>query len=177
MSTWIAFLRAINVGGRAYPMAELRSVLTEAGYDGVETHIQTGNVRLTTSMRSRTRLEAALEALLEADRGFPVRVVAVTPEELTQVAAEARDLAEASPAAYGQYVSLLKEAPDATVAAALEGLSRDGERVVVRGRAVYLLYDIPYHLAKTSNAAVEKVVGVATNRNVKVIHALAEKWG
>ena len=27
------------------------------------------------------------------------------------------------------------------------------------------------------NAAVEKVVGVATNRNVKVIHALAEKWG
>ena len=48
---------------------------------------------------------------------------------------------------------------------------------MVRGRAVHLLYDIPYHLAKTSNAAVEKLVGVATNRNVKVIHALAEKWG
>ncbi len=155
MSTWIAFLRAVNVGGRAYPMAELRAVLTAAGYEDVETHIQTGNIRLTTPVRSRARLESALEELFEADRGFSVGVVAVTPKELGQVAAEARELAEASPAAYGQYVSLLKVTPDAKAAAAMEALSRDGERVVVRGRAVHLLYDIPYHLAKTSNATVE----------------------
>ena len=177
MSTWIVFLRAVNVGGRRYPMAELRAVLTQAGYEAVETHIQTGNVRLRTPVRSRAKLESALEALFEADRGFSVGVVAVTPKELSQVSAEARDLAEAGPAAYGQYVSLLKEAPDAEVAATMEAMSREGERVVVRGRAVHLLHDIPYHLAKTSNALVEKVIGVGTNRSAKVIHALAEKWG
>lgn len=177
MSTWIAFLRAINIGQRKYPMAELRAALTAAGYGDVETHIQTGNVRLTTPVRSRPRLEAALEAVLEADRGFTVATIAMTPAELAQVARDAAELAEAGPAAYGQYVSLLKDTPSAAAATAMEALSRDGERVVVRGRAVHILLDIPYHLAKTSNAKVEKAIGVATNRNARVIHALADKWG
>ena len=34
-----------------------------------------------------------------------------------------------------------------------------------------------YHEAKLTNAAVEKQLGVATNRNLTVIRALAEKWG
>jgi len=39
-----------------------------------------------------------------------------------------------------------------------------------------LLLDIPYGTAKVSNAAIEKILGPATNRNLKVITALAEKW-
>lgn len=177
MSTWIVFLRAVNVGGRAYPMAELRAVLTEAGYGDVETHIQTGNVRLTSPVRSRAKLETALEVLFEADRGFSVATVALTPGELTRVAADATVLAEASPAAYGHYVSLVKATPAAADAKRVEALSRDGERIYVRGRAVHLLLDIPYGTAKVSNAAIEKILGPATNRNLKVITALAEKWG
>jgi hypothetical protein len=42
---------------------------------------------------------------------------------------------------------------------------------------VHLLYDIPYHRARNSNAQVEKLLGPATNRNAKVIRAIAEKWG
>ena len=177
MSTWIVFLRAVNVGARKYPMAELRDLLTQQEYGDVETHIQTGNVRLTSPLRSRATIEAALEALFEADRGFPVVTMAFTPRELTQVAHDATGLAEASPPAYGQYVSLLKVAPSAADGKRLEALSREGERVLVRHRAVHFLFDVPYHAAKISNAAIEKVLGPATNRNVKVIHALAEKWG
>ena len=47
----------------------------------------------------------------------------------------------------------------------------------MRGRAAHLLYDIPYGEAKNSTAQVEKLLGPATNRNAKVIRALAEKWG
>ncbi|MDV3221123.1 DUF1697 domain-containing protein [Intrasporangium sp.] len=176
MSTWFVFLRAINIGARRFPMAELRAVLAEAGYGGVETHIQTGNVRLTASHRSRTRLEAALEELLEKDRGFPVATIALTPRELTQVAADATAIVEAGPAAYGQYVSLLKATPSAADVERVEALSREGERILVRGRAVHFCYDVPYHAAKVSNAAIEKILGPATNRNVTVITALAEKW-
>lgn len=176
MSTWIVFLRAVNVGGRSYPMADLRAVLTEAGYADVETHIQTGNVRLTSPVRARAKLETALEDLFEADRGFPVATVALTPAELTRVAADAAVLAEASPAAYGHYVSLVKGTPGAADAKRVEALSRDGERVYLRGRAVHLLLDIPYGTAKVSNAAIEKILGPATNRNLKVVTALAEKW-
>ena len=55
MPTFIAFLRAVNVGKRKYPMAELRDALTAAGFEEVETHIQTGNVLFRTSLRSRPR--------------------------------------------------------------------------------------------------------------------------
>ena len=177
MSTWIVFLRAVNVGGRRYPMAELRAALAKAGYGDVETSIQTGNVRLTSPARSRAKLVGALEELFEADRGFSVATVALTPAELTQVAADATLLGEASPAAYGQYVSLVKGTPSAPEAKRVEELSRNGERIFLRGRAVHFLLDIPYGTAKVSNAAIEKILGPATNRNLKVITALAEKWG
>ena len=41
----IVLLRGINVGGRRkVPMAELRDALSDAGFDSVRTHIQSGNV-------------------------------------------------------------------------------------------------------------------------------------
>lgn len=111
MATWIVFLRAVNVGKRKYPMAQLRQVLTDAGYGEVETHIQTGNVRLTSPLRSRAKLERELDALLSADRGFTVAVVALTPAELREVAADIEALSDADPPSGGHYVSLLRDAP------------------------------------------------------------------
>lgn len=158
-------------------MAELRAALAAAGYSGVETHIQTGNVLLESPRRSRAVLEAEVERVLEADRGFVVASIALNRKELRAMAVDVEELAAQWPAGFGHYVSVLKDAPGAEAVAALEALSRDGERVVVRGRAVHLLYDVPYHEAKTSNSAVERIAGVATNRNAKVVRALAVKWG
>ena len=128
MPTFVAFLRAVNVGKRKYPMAELRAALDAAGYEEVETHIQTGNVLLTTPVRSRAKVEKALEELYAGT-------------------------------------------------SQIEDHGHPDETVVVRGRAVHLLYAKPYHEAKVSNVQVEKALGIATNRNAKVIRALAEKWG
>jgi uncharacterized protein (DUF1697 family) len=174
--SYVAFLRAVNVGKRKYPMAELRSALEAAGFVDCETHIQTGNVLLTSPLRSRAKLEDRLEKLFADDRGFDVATVVLTPAELRQVVADADELAEQHPAGHGHYVSLLKDKPKAADVARLEGHGNADETVVVRGRAVHLLYDKPYHEAKMSNASVEKVLGVATNRNAKVLRAIAEKW-
>jgi uncharacterized protein (DUF1697 family) len=177
MPTWIAFLRAVNVGKRKYPMQELRAALEAAGFEDVETHIQTGNVRFTTPIRSRAKVEAAVERIIEADRGFDVTVVALTPAELVELAADVETIAAEHSPGHGHYVSLLKEPPTSSGAHAIENHGHPDETAVVRGRAVHLLYDKPYHEAKVSNAAVEKAVGVATNRNAKVIRALGTKWG
>ena len=177
MPRYVAFLRAVNVGKRKYPMAELRAVLGAAGYEEVETHIQTGNVLLTTPVRSRARLEKVLEELFEQDRGFVVHTIVLTPQELTQVAADAEDIAARHDAGHGHYVSLLKETPTPAGTSRIEDHGHPDETVVVRGRAVHLLYAKPYHEAKVSNVQVEKALGIATNRNAKVIRALAEKWG
>jgi uncharacterized protein (DUF1697 family) len=176
MPTHLAFLRAVNVGKRQYPMAELRAALEAAGYQDVATHIQTGNVRLTSSVTSREEVESALEAVFEADRGFTVTVIVFSPEELVQVARDADEVAAALPAATGHYVSLLKHPPTDEGIAALRGQSFDGETAVVRGRAVHLLYAKPYNEAKLSGAAVEKALGPATARNLTVVRALVAKW-
>jgi uncharacterized protein (DUF1697 family) len=45
MTTWIAFFRGINVGGRnILPMKELQALLSEIGCVDVVTYIQSGNV-------------------------------------------------------------------------------------------------------------------------------------
>lgn len=177
MATYLAFLRAVNVGARKFPMAELRSLLEEAGYGAVETHIQTGNIRLESTHRSAPRLAEELEALFEADRGFEVPTVVLTPTELVQIAADADDVTRERQPEFGHYVELLRTAPDAEATRIIEDQHYAGQRAVVRGRAVHLLFDIPYHEAKGPNAAVKKAMGVSTNRNVKVIRKLAEKWG
>jgi uncharacterized protein (DUF1697 family) len=175
--TWIAFQRAVNVGGRKYPMAELRAVLADAGYTDVETHIQTGNIKLGSPVRSQTKVETELEALFAADRGFAVDTIAFRPTELVSIARDADVVLGGQPAEFGHYVELLRAEPSAADRAVIEGQDFPGQRAVVRGRAVHLLYDIPYHEAKGPNAAVRKALGVSTNRNVKVIRVLAEKWG
>lgn len=177
MPTHIGFLRAVNVGKRQYPSADLRNALVGAGYDDVETHIQTGNIKIGSPMRSRAKVEAALEALFLADRGFEVVTIVFSPAELTRLAEDADEIAAVHPFEHGHYLSLLKQPPTGAVVAALEGLSGNGETLVVRDRAVHLLHDIPYGEAKTSNAQVEKLAGPATNRNAKVIRTLAGKWG
>ncbi len=74
------------------------------------------------------------------------------------------------------YVSLLKQAPTAAGTETIESAGREGERAVVRDRALHLLIGENYRDATLENAAVEKALGIATNRNVSVIRAIAEKW-
>jgi uncharacterized protein (DUF1697 family) len=177
MPVFVAFLRAVNVGKRKYPMAELRAALTEAGFEEVETHIQTGNVLFRTSLRSRAKVVAALEKAMLEDRGFEVPVVLLTPQELTTTYDEAVRLADGRDLK-GHYLSLLVDAPAKKGSDALEARSDDGEEIRVGERAVHLmLTSKAFHEAKTGNAEVEKHLGVATTRNLTVVSKLAEKWG
>lgn len=178
MPTWIALQRAVNVGARKYPMAELRTVLTGAGYTDVATHIQSGNIRLGTPLRSAARLEAALEKLFLADRGFEVPTIVMTPAELAGVSDQADEvIAEYGAPEFAHYVEIMRAPPSDDDRALIEGTGYSGQRAVVRGRAVHLLFDIAFHEAKAPPAEVKRAYGVSTNRNVKVIRTLAQKWG
>lgn len=176
MPVWIGFLRAVNVGKRQVRMSSLRELLDAQGYEDVETHIQSGNVRVRTRMRSRERVVTALEAAMLADRGFEVPVVLLSAAELAQVVADADAVrAELGDPAWRQYVELLAAPPDAAAAALIEQ-GVPGARAVVRGRAVHLLYDVAFGEAKPPRAAVSRAFGVSTNRNLTVLRTLSEKW-
>jgi uncharacterized protein (DUF1697 family) len=175
MPTYIAFLRAVNVGKRMFAKADIVRACEDAGCSDVETYINTGNVRVTTPLRSRAQVEAALEKAFEAAAGFDVPTIVFTPKELSAVAADADALASSHEGLL--YVSLLKAKPAAAAVKKLDGAGKEGERAEVRGRAAHLLLGQDYHSAKLDNAVVEKHLGVATNRNVRVVRTLAEKWG
>jgi len=174
MPTYIAFLRAINIGQRKFAKDVIVAACEAAGCTDVETYINTGNVRITTPLRSRAKVEAALEDAFSAKAGFEVPTIVLTPTELTAIAAYVEQLGKGHDGRH--YVSLLKDSPSGAAVKKLEGAGKEGERAVVEGRAVHLLLGKDYHSAKLSNAVVEKHLGVATNRNVNVIRALAEKW-
>ena len=175
MATYVGFLRAINLGAtRKFPKAAIVTATQAAGFTGVETHINTGNVRFDTTMRSRARIEAALEAAYLESQGFEVPTIVFSAAELGELVEELDRLGEGHGGRH--YVSLLKETPTAAKARELEARSTDDERVVVSGRAVHLLVGESYLGATTSNAAVERLLGVATNRNATVIRAVRQKW-
>ena len=85
MTTFIALLRAINVGGTGkLPMADLRSMCVAAGFAEVETYIASGNVVFTSSAKSASA-KAVLESRLRAYAGKPVGVAIRTATELSAI--------------------------------------------------------------------------------------------
>jgi uncharacterized protein (DUF1697 family) len=173
VATYIAFLRAINLGAkRKFPKGAIVAAVEATGFTDVATYINTGNVRFDTTLRSRARIEAALEKGFEAAAGFEVPTIVFTQQELRKIAEEAATFGHGGK----HYVSLLKEAPSAASIKRLEDSITTDEVARVGGRAVHLLLGENYHEARLTNAAVERHLGVATNRNLTVIKALAEKW-
>jgi uncharacterized protein (DUF1697 family) len=180
MPTYVAFLRAVNLGAtRKFPKDAIRAAVESTGARDVETYINTGNVRLTTGLRSTTKVASVLEAAFAADRGFEVPTVVLTPAELVAIAADADELAAAHDRLGMQYVSLLERAPTPEEVREIESVELEGERLVVRGRGAHLLMDErdSYHTARLSNDYVEKRLGVSTNRNARVVRELATRWG
>lgn len=177
MPSYIAFLRAINLGAtRKFPMSDVRAATEAAGGTGVLTHINSGNVRLESRQRSAAAVQRSLETAYEADRGFAVPTIVLTPEELVEVARVGRDLEDEFGPVGSHYVSLYDAAPSVDRAAAAEARSVEGERVVVRGRAAYALLEGNIHTSKVLVSKEFKALGTGTARTLSVLETLATKW-
>jgi uncharacterized protein (DUF1697 family) len=177
MPTYVAFLRAINLGAnRKFAKDDIRRVVESIGFTDVETHINTGNVRFTTPMRSRAKIEKALEDAFAADRGFDVPTMVFTTAEVADIAGEAAALSAERPGLERHYVYLLKEELSPDVVARVEELATDAGGMVVRGRVAHALLGPGYQAGMVDPLGAAKLLGVATNRNVNVITAIAAKW-
>jgi uncharacterized protein (DUF1697 family) len=177
MPTYIAFLRAVNVGGRFAKMADLRAGLAHQGLGEVESYIQSGNLRFTSSLASATEVELALETSLEELCGFTVSTIIRTPVQLGVLASYGASLAAPWEGEVRRYVTFLKDKPDDDFAALMNDWDVAGERAHVNGREIFLWFAHPSHMAKLSNARIERGGVVATTRDWKVISALGEMWG
>ena len=87
MTTWIALLRAVNVGGTGkLPMADLRALCERIGFINTQTYIASGNVVFESS-HDADRIKNLLEAALMDHAGKPVGVVVRSAIEMSAVLA------------------------------------------------------------------------------------------
>ena len=85
MTNYVAFLRAVNVGGTGkLPMHDLRKMCIELGLAHVQTHIASGNV-VFSSDKSMRVVKTALEKKLRTYAGKPVEVFVRTSSELRMI--------------------------------------------------------------------------------------------
>jgi uncharacterized protein (DUF1697 family) len=104
----MALLRGINVGGKnPLSMADLRAVLEDAGYEAVQTYIQSGNVLFQTEA-PRQGLEESVQALLAEQLGCSAVVVVRSHRQLSSVVGSAPDGFGADPATHLSDVVFLK---------------------------------------------------------------------
>jgi uncharacterized protein (DUF1697 family) len=88
--TWIAFLRAVNVGGRKVEMARLRELLgAEPGLRRVRSYIASGNVFFDSDLGAggaddRAALTATIEQRLQEEFGFEVPTMLRTLDEVRE---------------------------------------------------------------------------------------------
>jgi uncharacterized protein (DUF1697 family) len=178
MPVYVAFLRAVNVGGRVVKMEAMRRALASDGFEDVETYIQTGNVRLRSSMRSAARVESALEDSLTAFAGFSVAAMVRTPAQLAALEAEADGIPALLSPPGRRYIAVAKGPIGKAGRTALESYDATEERARVLAGAVLLEYGQAFRQAKLAGARLEKMAGQPlTARNLEVIRAMSEKWG
>src|SRR5688572_9361209 len=83
MTTWLALLRAVNVGGKnKVPMAGLRAALEAAGFERVRTYIQSGNIIFDTPEQDRDKVSRQISDLIEKEFGVTSPAVIVRRDEL-----------------------------------------------------------------------------------------------
>jgi uncharacterized protein (DUF1697 family) len=86
MTTYLALLRGINVGGNnMIKMAELKICLEKAGLQDVKTYIQSGNVLFKSDKNDAQALSQLVEKAIEAQWQIPVRVVVYTKDRWVKV--------------------------------------------------------------------------------------------
>lgn len=177
MPRYVAFLRAINVGGRVVKMDELRAIFEAMNFRQVETFIASGNVIFETKAEAGVTLAAKIEARLLKALGYKVATFVRTDGEVAAIAGR-KPFAEAA----------METAPTFCVGLLGAPLGADGERRLmnlrsadddfrVAGSEVYWLGQKKQSESTFSNAVLEKALGVkATFRGMSTMQKLAAKY-
>ena len=164
MTTYIALLRAVNVGGTGkLPMSELKSMCEQAGFGNARTYIASGNVVFDSAMAA-SKVKAALEALLEQYAGKRVEVMVRTGPEMAAVLA-ANPFPDAAP--NRTVVIFLDAAPPLDALDKIAG--RKQEELRLGTREIY----VHYGAGMADSTLKIPAAGKGTGRNINTVARLA----
>ncbi|MGD0503565.1 MAG: DUF1697 domain-containing protein [Steroidobacteraceae bacterium] len=165
MATYVALLRAVNVGGTGkLPMADLKSLCTELGFAKVETYIASGNVVFDTDLTAGT-VHALLEKRLLAYAGKAIST-------FVRTAAQMRAILEKNPFKDKEprltYAFFLHDKPRRD--ALNDARGQAAEELRLGSREIYIYYPAGMGQSKLQVPAAK----LGTARNLKTVAKLAE---
>lgn len=169
MGRMVALLRAVNVGGRKLPMAELRALCAELGWADVATYIQSGNVVFTAPGRPAA-LEKVLEEAIGREFGIDVPVIVRTAAEWAHYP-PANPFPKAAEDEPNRLMLLLAKAMPAQGAEeVIQARAVAGERVRRVGDALWFHYPEGAGTSKLTPSMIDRAIGSpATARNYNTV--------
>ena len=167
----IVLLRGINVSGKnKVPMAELRSALTTAGFEGVATYIQSGNIAVDTELDHDT-LAASIGELLAKHFDVSVPVVCIAQADIEALETNVPFPDGADPATHLIYFP--KGEVDVDGVAGMDHDRYVDDTITATPNAVYVGYGNGQSKTKLTLANLEKAAGTPlTDRNLKSVAKL-----
>jgi uncharacterized protein (DUF1697 family) len=181
LTTHIALLRAVNVGGRKLIMSELRTWLEGLGFQDVRTLLQSGNLVFHSKEAADRKLTAKLEAEAEKTFGFDIDFLVRTAAEWDAVIAANPypQAAENDPARL--VVMALNGVPSPDAVEALRAWIPGRETLQAHGRELYIVYPDGQGESKLVITVIERKLGLrgtARNWNTTLkLAALAREIG
>ena len=169
-----AFLRGINVSGqKIIKMKELAKALSDSGYEGVKTYIQSGNVIFESQNKSTAALADDISKVIKKSFGHDVEVIVITQNELGKVINKApfkkKDLDKKL------YVTFIREKPDSEKTKLIKSLSNPIETFILNGSTLYTIRDPKLSFDKTVLGTIDKKLKMTvTTRNWNVVNKVFE---
>jgi len=178
MPKYIAFLRAINVGGHTVKMNHLRRLFEAMGHSKIETFIASGNVIFDSPSKSPQTLEKKIAGHLHASLSYEVATFIRTPSELAAIA-QYKPFSEAdlSAAGHALYIGFLADKPGEAAKKKLLSFATEFYDFHVNGREVYWLCRKKFSESEFSGKQLEKTLGMPTTlRNSTTVKKIVAKY-
>jgi uncharacterized protein (DUF1697 family) len=176
MPHYVAFLRAINVGGHTVRMETLRQLFESLGFSNVETFIASGNVLFHTTSLDILELEASIASGLRNRLGYEVIPFLRTKTELAAIASHQAFPQPLVNAAAAFNIAFLSSPLDEQAEQKLMALTSDIDSFTTHAREVYWLCQRIQSQSTFSNAVLERKLGVkSTLRGMNSVQRLAAR--
>ncbi len=176
MSTYVAFLRGMNLGKRRIKNPELVACFEAIGFTGAVAFQASGNVIFDGGDDDARALQGRIEAGLEAQLGYAVPTRIRSAADVIAIA-EARPF---SPAELAEtegrvQVIVLDAAPDAATRAAIIAEQPAEDRLAFEGRQIYWLPRAGLSTSTLDQKALDRRLGITTVRTQRTFGRLAKK--
>jgi uncharacterized protein (DUF1697 family) len=175
VAKYVAFLKAINVGGHVVTMEKLRELFSGMKFSNVETFIASGNVIFDTKAAPDQKLEEKIEKQLKKALGYDVATFVRSIEEIQAISVFQPFSKELLKTAHAVHVGFMRGALSAGVLEKAKSCASEADDFLVSGREVYWLCRISTAESKFPKQFEKSTGQTVTYRSVKTVVRLARR--